>query len=135
MFVLGCGVVSGFAADKLKLVFGRLPPDALLTDGAYGFHFFSGGSGFDSFPSSHAAMAAGIAGAVLAIWPAHARLFIVTAAVTAASRFITGAHYVSDVLLGGAVGFGTVALMQIVFYQCGIDIGVQFRRRTGSERE
>ena len=54
------------------------------------------------------------------------------AAVIAASRFITGAHYVSDVLLGGAVGFGTVALMQIVFY---LDIGVQFRRRTGSERE
>jgi hypothetical protein len=42
MFVLGCGVVSGFAADKLNLVFGPLPPDALLTDGAYGFHFFSG---------------------------------------------------------------------------------------------
>ena len=65
-------------SDNRRLMFGRLPPDALLTDGAYGFHFFSGGSGFDSFPSSHAAMAAGIAGAVLVIWPEHARLFIVT---------------------------------------------------------
>jgi membrane-associated phospholipid phosphatase len=123
MFVLGCGVVSGFAADKLKIVFGRLPPEALLTDGAYGFHFFNGGSGLDSFPSSHAAMAAGIAGAVAAIWPAYAWMFIVSAMVIAASRFITGAHYVSDALLGGAVGLGIVALMQIVFHRCGIDIG------------
>jgi hypothetical protein len=38
-------------------------------------------------------------------------------------------------LLGRAVGFGKVALMLILFYQCGIDIGAQFRRRTGSERE
>ena len=52
---------------------------------------------------------------------------IVTAAVIAASRH-NRAPYVSDVLLGGAVGFGTVALMQKVFYQCGIGIGVQFRR-------
>ena len=42
---------------------------------------------------------------------------------------------ISDVLLGRAVGFGKVALMLILFYQCGIDIGAQFRRRTGSERE
>jgi membrane-associated phospholipid phosphatase len=123
MFVLGCGVVSGFASDKLKIVFGRLPPDALLIDGAYGFNFFSSGSGFDSFPSSHAAMAAGIAGAVCVIWPAHHRIFITAAVVVAASRFITGVHFVSDVLIGGAVGLGIAALMQIVFHHCGIEIG------------
>jgi hypothetical protein len=33
---------------------------------------------------------------------------------------------ISDVLLGRAVGFGKVALMLILFYQCGIDIGAQF---------
>jgi membrane-associated phospholipid phosphatase len=123
MFVLGCGIISGIAADKLKIVFGRAPPDVLLTDGGYGFHFFSGASGFDSFPSSHAAMAAGIAGAVAAIWPARARLFVISAIAIAASRFVTGAHYVSDTLVGGAVGLGIVVLMQIVFHQCGIEIG------------
>jgi membrane-associated phospholipid phosphatase len=76
MFILGCGVIAGFVAAKLKMIFGRPPPDALLNEGDYGFHFFSGGTGFDSFPSSHAAMAAGLAGALSAMWPAHRRLFL-----------------------------------------------------------
>jgi membrane-associated phospholipid phosphatase len=59
MFILGCGAVAGFVAAKLKMIFGRPPPDAPLNEGAYGFHFFNGGIGFDSFPSSHAAIAAG----------------------------------------------------------------------------
>jgi membrane-associated phospholipid phosphatase len=123
MFILGCGVVAGFVAAKLKMIFGRPPPDALLNEGDYGFHFFSGGTGFDSFPSSHAAMAAGLAGALSAMWPAHRRLFLGLAAIIAASRFVTGAHYLSDVLLGCAVGLGIVVLMQMLFSQCGIYLG------------
>jgi membrane-associated phospholipid phosphatase len=125
MFTLGCGVVAGFVAAKLKIVFGRCPPEALLNEGAYGFHFFNGGIGFDSFPSSHAAIAAGLAGALSAIWPAHRRLFLGLAVTIAASRFIIGAHYLSDVLLGCAVGLGIVVLMQMLFSQCGIYLGSQ----------
>jgi undecaprenyl-diphosphatase len=109
-------------ADKLKIIFGRSPPDALITDGAYGFHFLEGGSGFDSFPSAHAAMAAGVAAGASVLWPAHRRLFMGLAAVVAASRFIVGAHYVSDTLLGFAVGLGAVVLMQLVFHHCGIQL-------------
>ena len=125
MFILGCGVVAGFAAAKLKVIFGRSPPDVLLNDGAYGFHFFNGGIGFDSFPSSHAAIAAGLAGALSAIWPAHRRLFLGLAVIVATSRFVIGAHYLSDVLLGCAVGLGIVVLMQMLFSQCGIYLGSQ----------
>jgi membrane-associated phospholipid phosphatase len=125
MFILGCGVVAGFVAAKLKIIFGRPPPEALLSDGAYSFHFFNGGIGFDSFPSSHAAIAAGIAGALSAIWPAHRRIFFGLAVVVAASRFIIGAHYLSDVLLGCAVGLAIVVLMQTLFSQCGIYLGSQ----------
>ncbi len=122
MFILGCGVVAGFGAAKLKIIFGRPPPDALLNQEDYGFHFFNGGIGFDSFPSSHAAMAAGIASAVSIIWPTHRRVFIGLAVIVAASRFIIGAHYLSDALLGFAVGLGTVVLLQFVFSQCGIQL-------------
>jgi membrane-associated phospholipid phosphatase len=122
MFILGCGVVAGFAAAKLKIIFGRPPPEALLNEGAYGFHFFNGGIGFDSFPSSHSAMAAGIAAAVSIIWPTHRRIFIGSAVIVAASRFIIGIHYLSDALLGFAVGLGTVVLLQFVFSQCGIQL-------------
>jgi membrane-associated phospholipid phosphatase len=125
MFILGCGVVAGFAAAKLKIIFGRPPPEALLNEGASGFHFFNGGIGFDSFPSSHAAIAAGIAGALSAIWPAHRRIFLGLAVTIAATRFVIGAHYLSDVLLGCAVGLGIVVLMQMLFSQCGIYLGSQ----------
>ncbi|SRR6266498_4744411 len=125
MFVLGCGVVAGFVAAKLKIIFGRPPPEELLNEGADGFHFFNGGTGFDSFPSSHAAIAAGIAGALSAIWPAHRRMFLGLAVMVAASRFIIGAHYLSDVLLGCAVGLAIVVLIQTLFYQCGIYLGSQ----------
>jgi membrane-associated phospholipid phosphatase len=122
MFILGCGVVAGFVAAKLKVIFGRSPPDVLLSDGDYGFHFFNGGVGFDSFPSGHAAMAAGIAGAVSIIWPTHRRVFIGLAVIVAASRFIIGAHYLSDALLGFAVGLVTVVLLRFIFSQCGIQL-------------
>jgi membrane-associated phospholipid phosphatase len=125
MFILGCGVVAGFVAAKLKIIFGRPPPEALLNEGADGFHFFNGGIGFDSFPSSHAAIAAGIAGALSAIWPAHRRIFLGLAVIVAASRFIIGAHYLSDVLLGCAVGLAIVVLIQTLFFQCGIYLGSQ----------
>ena len=125
MFILGCGVVAGFVAAKLKIVFGRAPPDSLLNEGADGFHFFSGGIGLDSFPSSHAAIAAGIAGALSAIWPVHRRVFLGLAVIVAASRFIIGAHYLSDVLLGCAVGLAIVVLIQTLFSQCGIYLGSQ----------
>jgi membrane-associated phospholipid phosphatase len=123
MFVLGSGVVAGFAADALKVIFGRSRPEALLTDGAYGFHFFSGGNGFDSFPSSHAAIAAGVAGALSVVWPNRRRLFIPLAAAVAASRFIDGAHYLSDALFGFAVGLGVAMLMHMLFHRCGIPLG------------
>jgi membrane-associated phospholipid phosphatase len=125
MFVLGCGVVAGYAADKLKIIFGRSPPETLLTDGVYGFHFFEGGAGFDSFPSCHAAMAAAVAAAASMVWPAHRRLFIGLAACVAASRFIVGERYASDTLLGFAVGIGIAVLMQIVFHRCGIDLQIK----------
>jgi membrane-associated phospholipid phosphatase len=125
MFVLGCGAASGFAAHVLKIAFGRLPPDALLTDGRYGFHFFNGGDGFDSFPSSHAAMAVALAAAASAIWPARRWIFIGLAAVVAASRFIIGAHYLSDALLGSAVGLAIVVLMRALFDHLGIHLGLK----------
>jgi membrane-associated phospholipid phosphatase len=122
MFVLGSGHVGGFAADILKIIFGRSRPETLLTDGTYGFHFFSGDNGFDSFPSSHAAIAAGVAGALSILWPNRRRVFMPLAAAVAASRFINGAHYLSDALFGFAIGLGVAMLMHMLFHQCGIPL-------------
>ena len=67
-------------------------------------------------------MAAGIAGAISIIWPTHRRVFIGLAVIVAASRFIIGAHYLSDALLGFAVGLVTVVLLRFIFSQCGIQL-------------
>jgi membrane-associated phospholipid phosphatase len=129
MFVLGCGAISGFAADMLKIVFGRPRPDGALADTAFNFHLFGGGDGFDSFPSSHAAIAAGIAAALSAIWPDHRHTFLTLAAVVAASRFVTGVHYLSDALLGFAVGLAIVVATRVLFSQCGIRLHSERARK------
>ena len=123
MFVLGCGVVAGCLSDQLKLAFGRPTPAFPLPDGSHAFHFFGGGSGFDSFPSSHAAMAAGIAGSVCILWSAQRHIVILIAGAIVTSRFISGAHFLSDALLGAAVGLFTVVCMQLFFHHCGINLG------------
>jgi membrane-associated phospholipid phosphatase len=120
MFILGCGAISGFWADILKIVFGRPRPDNASLDEIPQFHLFAGGDGFDSFPSSHAAIAAGLAGALSVIWPVHRLKFLGIAGVVAASRCITAPHYPSDALLGFAVGLLTVFVAQSLFSRTGI---------------
>lgn len=130
MFVLGCGAVSGGLADVLKIVFGRLRPEALLNDGAYGFHILGGGEGFDSFPSSHSAIAAGIAGSLSTIWPTHRRMIFSVAAAVSASRVVIGNHYLSDALFGFAVGLVVVVAIQMLLVRCGIE----YQHRNSSEQ-
>ena len=100
MFVLGCGAVAGFIADFLKFVFGRSYPDAEVNYGLASYHPFHSDVGLGSFPSAHAAMAAGVAASLAIIWPDHRRLFIFLASLLAGARFVAGTHYPSDVLLG-----------------------------------
>jgi membrane-associated phospholipid phosphatase len=115
MFVLGCGAIAGFLADMLKIVFGRARPDGAYADTPVAFHFFEGGSGLDSLPSSHAAIAGGLAGALSTMWPCHRGKFYALAAAIAVSRFVSGAHYPSDVLFGFALGLGIVVAIYLVF--------------------
>jgi diacylglycerol kinase family enzyme/membrane-associated phospholipid phosphatase len=63
-----------------------------------------------SFPSGHTASAAAFATGVALEWPLLAAPVGALAAGVAASRVVTGAHYPSDVLAGGALGLGAGAL-------------------------
>jgi len=63
-----------------------------------------GGSGWDSFPSGHAAAAFAVA-TVLAVKFPRAKWFVFAVAVAiAASRIIRGSHYLTDVAGGAALG-------------------------------
>jgi membrane-associated phospholipid phosphatase len=102
---------AGLAANALKVVAGRARPRA-LDEGVFGFHFFELGYRFNSFPSGHAAIAAAVASAICfarpTAWPAAALLWLLLAG----GRVLTGSHFVSDVLAGGAVGIAVMVVVE-----------------------
>lgn len=65
-----------------------------------------------SFPSGHTAAAFAFAGAVAPVWPAAGAACGVSAALVAAERVHSGAHYPSDVAAGGVVGLAAAALVR-----------------------
>ena len=65
----------------------------------------------NSFPSGHAATAAGFAAALSWKYPRGTWLFVALATAAAAQRVASSAHYPSDVLLGAALGVVGAALI------------------------
>lgn len=63
-----------------------------------------------SFPSGHAAVAAGFAAALAWRYPRAAVLFAGIASLAAAQRIVSSAHYPSDVACGAAIGLIGAAL-------------------------
>jgi len=65
----------------------------------------------NSFPSGHAATAAGFAAALSWKYPRGTWLFVALATAASAQRIASSAHYPSDVLLGAAVGLVGAAFL------------------------
>ena len=55
------------------------------------------------FPSGHTAAVAALMTALWCLWPRHVLFYVALASVVAASRVVTGAHYLSDIVAGGFV--------------------------------
>jgi membrane-associated phospholipid phosphatase len=111
-WVVACVVLSSFAANGGKMLIARTRPRDFNFAGNVCTTF----AGWlpptnvrQSFPSGHAAAAAGLALALLPLYPNGRRLFPLLAVLVAASRVECGAHYLSDVLCGAAVSCLTVA--------------------------
>ncbi|MFG2470270.1 phosphatase PAP2 family protein [Streptomyces canus] len=64
-----------------------------------------------SFPSGHTAAGVAFSAAVAAVWPWAGAVCAVPAALVAAERVHTGAHYPSDVAVGAAIGPAAAALV------------------------
>ena len=109
LFVASLG--AGLAADVIKLLVSRTRPNALGAEidafaGTFvsWFPLLTGTSAVQSFPSAHAATAAGLAIGLSTWFPKGRTLFLALATLTCASRMCVGAHYLSDVLVGAALG-------------------------------
>lgn len=68
-------------------------------------------SDINSFPSGHAATAAGLAAALSWKYPHGTWLFFLLAASAAAQRVASSAHYPSDVFMGAALGLASAAVI------------------------
>lgn len=69
-----------------------------------------------SFPSSHTAIAVGIATALMALHVPMGVVAVIAAVLIAFGRIATGMHYPSDILGGIAVGLLAYALVRAVQY-------------------
>lgn len=107
--------------SQLKFLFGRTWPEtwvgnnpSFIHDGAYGFNWFHGGSGFASFPSGHMTATCAL---ISVLWICYPRLKpVYVLAVLAVAFGLIGAnfHFLSDVIagsfLGVSIGWMTVVL-------------------------
>ena len=111
---LAATFAGGLIVDVIKAVVVRVRPRAAdLANVASAADTFSlaalagpAGSHADrmSFPSGHAAVAAGFAAALAWRYPRGGLFFMVVAAMAAAQRLVCSAHYPSDIACGAAVG-------------------------------
>ena len=112
---------GGIMANVIKeTLFDRVRPRAAdLTAAASAFATFGDSlaatitshSDANSFPSGHAATAAGFAAALSWKYPRGRWLFVALAVAAATQRVASLAHYSSDVIFGAAVGLGCAAFL------------------------
>ncbi|MBV9860460.1 MAG: phosphatase PAP2 family protein [Alphaproteobacteria bacterium] len=103
-FIFAALALSGLLVDLLKLVCGRTRPKLLFASDAYGFTGVALHPDHWSFPSGHAATVAALMTALYCLWPRHLLFYLAVGALVAFCRVVTGAHYLSDVLMGAAIG-------------------------------
>lgn len=115
--IVACSVsltTAQAAKNLLKYVFGRTWPEtwthnnlSLIHDGAYGFHWFHAGTGYESFPSGHMAAICAVISVLWIYYPRLRPLWTLTALAVAASLIGANFHFFSDVVAGSFVGVST----------------------------
>jgi membrane-associated phospholipid phosphatase len=120
---------AGLLADILKIVLARRRPHAYAADvmnvdaGDTFLGFFAWRNAqtwqealsheIQSFPSGHAATAAGLACALGRLYPRAAWFFAALTVLACFQRIASEAHYLSDVLAGAAVGVAFNLLLEL----------------------
>ena len=119
--LVGAAAVGGLVVDLVKAVVERVRPNSADLAGV-GTAFATFGSAalsgrlehaaqLMSFPSGHAAAAAGLAAALGWKYPRGRPAFAALALLAATQRVATSAHYPSDVCFGAAIGVLAAAMI------------------------
>jgi membrane-associated phospholipid phosphatase len=125
---------AGALADGFKLLVARQRPSAAnlsepvletFIDGLPTLHHEELGERYgyalQSFPSAHAATAAGLAAALAGLYPRGRWLFAGFAVLAGTQRIEAQAHFLSDVLAGAALGCLVAAACQAAWSRVGWD--------------
>ncbi len=102
---LSSAAIAGLVVNILQAAIGRLRPNVGEDPLAFATPFselFTKES--VCFPSGEAALALALATALTYVFPRYSAWFCAVGMLTALSRLVNGAHYVSDVVAGGALG-------------------------------
>ncbi len=109
---LAAVVVVALLANVLQGAIGRLRPDQADTHLAFAAPLSQLLSKERvSFPSGEATTALALACMLSLLWPKGRAVFLTAGIVTAAARLVNGAHYLSDVVAGGLLGWYAAALL------------------------
>lgn len=105
-----CAFGAGLLADGVKLLVARQRP-SLVDSSAQVLETFAGwlplvqgNHRLQSFPSGHTATAVGLAIALSTLYPRGWWLFMAIAALSGFQRIESESHFLSDVLVGAAIG-------------------------------
>lgn len=96
--------VSGLLVQGFKHIIGRQRPYADSTLSARNFEFFVNNYEWHSMPSGHAQVAFTVATFLTLVWPRFWSLWLTLAVALTLTRVITLNHWLSDTIVGGAVG-------------------------------
>ncbi len=105
--------------NGLKFAIGRYRPRYLFNDDLSGFEPFGLALKMASFPSGHAQSIWSAMIALCFLTPRFAPLYIATALMVSASRFLTAVHFVSDVIVGSFISIMVALLIRRRFEQEG----------------
>jgi len=97
---------ASLASSLIKNILGRARPKFFDVLGPFEFQPFTFDYNFASFPSGHATTICALGACLAILWPRWRIILITLALGIAATRFLIGSHYISDVAGGAMLGFG-----------------------------
>lgn len=100
-------VTSGIAVNIIKIIIGRQRPHISEDAAPLVFHPFTFNWDFQSFPSGHSQVMLTVATMMAFGFPRLKWLFYALGIFFALTRVVTRDHFLSDVIMGGTIGYAT----------------------------
>ena len=104
--------VALFIKNNLKIIFGRYWPvtyicnnPSLIDNHAYGFHFYTKGPAYQSFPSGHSLFIAALASYFWHTYPRYRWLYLILVVMTVLGLLGMNYHFLSDIVAGIVMGY------------------------------